>query len=92
MGSGRSCTTELVGIAGGIISGQGNDTLYERRHIPKKWRVLHVVHVFEMDRGEVLSGPSDLSGLRGKSNHGFLGVDSEGGIPHVVALFSEHRS
>ncbi|GKE44006.1 flavin-containing monooxygenase FMO GS-OX-like 4 protein, partial [Tanacetum coccineum] len=24
---------------------QGNDTLYEKRHIPKKWRVLHMVRM-----------------------------------------------
>ncbi|GKA07060.1 hypothetical protein Tco_0686284 [Tanacetum coccineum] len=29
---------------------------------------------------KVLGGPSDLSGLRSKSNHGFLGVDFEGRI------------
>nr|GEZ48130.1 hypothetical protein [Tanacetum cinerariifolium] len=34
------------------IKGQGNDTLYEKRHIPKEWRVLHVVQVWEMDKGE----------------------------------------
>ncbi|GJX41948.1 hypothetical protein Tco_0256938 [Tanacetum coccineum] len=32
--------------------GQGNDTLYEKRHIPKEWRVLHVVQICEMDKGE----------------------------------------
>nr|GEZ81217.1 hypothetical protein [Tanacetum cinerariifolium] len=31
---------------------QGNDILYEKRHIPKIWRVLHVVQVYEMDKGE----------------------------------------
>ncbi|GJU28251.1 hypothetical protein Tco_1166872 [Tanacetum coccineum] len=41
---------------------------------------------------EVLSGPSDLSKPRSKSNHEFLGVDSEGGIPLGVALFSERQS
>ncbi|GKF65931.1 hypothetical protein Tco_0192448, partial [Tanacetum coccineum] len=43
-------------------------------------------------QGEVTSGPSDLSGLRSKSNNGFLGVDSEGGISYGVALVSEHRA
>ncbi|GKA24880.1 hypothetical protein Tco_0710913, partial [Tanacetum coccineum] len=34
----------------------------------------------------------DLSDPRGKSNHGFLGVDSKGEIPYGVALLSERRS
>ncbi|GJZ57979.1 hypothetical protein Tco_0613473 [Tanacetum coccineum] len=39
-----------------------------------------LVGVLVYFKGKVLSGPSDLSGLRSKSNHEFLGVDFEGGI------------
>ncbi|GJZ13360.1 hypothetical protein Tco_0548590 [Tanacetum coccineum] len=35
---------------GFALQRQGNDTLYEKRHIPKIWRVLHAVQVCEMDK------------------------------------------
>ncbi|GJZ69071.1 hypothetical protein Tco_0632621, partial [Tanacetum coccineum] len=45
-----------------------------------------LVGVLVYFQGEVFNGPSDLSS---KSNHGFLGVDSEGGMLLAVALLSE---
>ncbi|GJV06949.1 hypothetical protein Tco_1344605, partial [Tanacetum coccineum] len=51
-----------------------------------------LVGVLVYFQGEVLSVPNDLSGLRSKSSHGFLRVDSEDRILLGVSLLSECRA
>ncbi|GJS15641.1 hypothetical protein Tco_0410113 [Tanacetum coccineum] len=52
-------------------------------------RIESLVRVLVYFQGEVLSGPSDLSEPREKSNHRFLEVDSKVEIPLGMATLSE---
>nr|GEV47042.1 hypothetical protein [Tanacetum cinerariifolium] len=54
--------------------------------------VIFMLGFWYTSKGKLLVVPVDLSDPITKSNHGFLGVDSDGRILYGVALFSEHRS